>query len=62
VTPKIKGRAGCHQATPSTSQSTCKSTDIIARAKAAVLTLALWGWFPLGLAERISRMGGPRDE
>lgn len=61
MTTKTKGRAGGHQATPKT---TCKrnSTGIICRVKAAIVTLAVWGWFPLGLAERINRMGGPRDE
>lgn len=56
------GRAGGHQATPNTSQSTCNSTGIVSRVKAAIVTLAVWGWFPIGLAERINRMGGPRDE
>lgn len=62
MSPKTKGRAGCNQATPKTSERTTKFTGIAARMKAAVAILALWGWFPLGLAERISRMGGPRDE
>jgi len=44
------------------SQSTCNSTGTVSRVKAAIVTLALWGWFPLGLAEWINRMGGPRDE
>lgn len=59
---KTKGRAGGHQATPNTSQSTCNSTGIVSRAKAAIVTLAVWGWFPLELAEWITRMGGSRDE
>ena len=59
---KTKGCAGGHQATPKTSKSICNSTGIISRAKAAIVTLAVWGWFPIGLADRISRMGGPRDE
>lgn len=62
MTTKTKGRAGWHQATPNTSRSTCKFIGIMARMKAAIVTLALWGWFPLGLAERINRMGGPHDE
>lgn len=52
---KRKGRAGCHQATPNTSQSKSDSTGILSRMKAAIVTLAVWGWFPLGLAERIVR-------
>lgn len=61
MTRKTKGRADRHQATPKT---TCKpnSTGIASHVKAVIVTLALWGWFPLGLAERINRMGGPRDE
>jgi hypothetical protein len=62
MTTKTKGRAGGHQATPKTSKSTCNSTGIVSRVKAAIVTLAVWGWFPLGLAEWINRMGGPRDE
>ncbi len=62
MTGKTKGRAGGHQATPITSQSNRNSTGLGARMKAAIVTLAVWGWFPLGLADRINRMGGPRDE
>lgn len=38
------------------------SNGIFSRVKAAIVTLAVWGWFPIGLAERINRSGGPRDE
>ena len=62
MTTKRKGRAGGHQATPNTSQSTCNSTGIVSHVKAAIVTLAVWGWFPLGLAEWINRTGGLRDE
>ena len=62
MTTNKKGRAGGHQATPTTSESTCNSTGIASRVKAAVVTLALWGWFPLGLADRINRMGGPHND
>lgn len=62
MTTKTKGRAGGHQTTPITSQSTCNFTGIVSRVKAAIVTLTVWGWFPLGLAQRINRMGGPRDE
>lgn len=62
MTTKTKGRAGGHQATPNTSKSTCNSTGIVSRVKAAIVTLAVWGWFPLELAEWINRKGGPRDE
>lgn len=62
MSDKTKGRAGVHQATPKTSESTRYSTAVASRLKAAIITLALWGWFPIGLAERINRIGGPRDE
>ena len=62
MTTNKKGRAGGHQATPKTSESTCNSTGIASRVKAAVVTLAVWGLFPLRLADRINRMGGPHDD
>ena len=62
MTTNKKGRAGRHQATPKTSESTYNSTGIASRVKAAVVTLAVWGWFPLGLADRINRMGGPHND
>ena len=62
MTTNKKGRTGEHPAPPKTSESTCNSTGIASRVKAAVVTLALWGWFPLGLADRINRMGGPHDD
>lgn len=57
-----KGRTGWHQATPNTFASTRHFTRIVSHLKAIVVTLAVWGWFPLGLAERINRLGGTRDE
>ena len=62
MSTKRKGRAGGHQATPNTSESTCNSTGFVSRVKAACVTLAVWGLFPLGLAEWINNMRGPRDE
>ncbi|BAZ94061.1 Fe-S oxidoreductase [Thiohalobacter thiocyanaticus] len=62
MTRNRKGRAGWHQATLKTSKHTCHSTGIGCRVKAAVVTLAVWGWFPIGLAQRINRMGGTHDE
>lgn len=62
MTTYKKGRTGGHQATPNTYQSTFKFTGIVSRLKAATVTLAVWGWFPIGLAQRINRMEGPRDE
>lgn len=57
-----KGRAGGHQATPKTSKSTRNSSDFLARIKGVVVTLVLWGWLPLELAEQINRTGGLRDD
>lgn len=62
MTGKRKGRAGWHQATPCISHRRRDSNRIARRLKALSVTLALWGWFPLGLADRINRMGGPRDD
>lgn len=62
MTVKTKGHAGGHQVTPKTSDSTCKSICFASRVKVAVVTLAVWGWFPIRLADRISRMGGTHDE
>ena len=61
MTRKTKGRAGGHQATPKTTYKR-NSTGIVSCVKAVIVTLAVWGWFPLGLASFINRMGGPRDE
>lgn len=62
MTQNRKSRTGWHQATSKVSGSTRDSTDIASRVKATIVTLALWGWFPLGLADRINRMGGPHDD
>jgi len=62
MTTKTKARTGGHQASPNTSQSTCHSTGIVSRVKAAIMTLAVWGWFPIGLASRLNRRGAPRHE
>ncbi|MFO1352592.1 MAG: hypothetical protein U1F68_18745 [Gammaproteobacteria bacterium] len=62
MTTKTKGRAGGHQATPNTPQSACNSTGIVSRVKALILMLAVWSWFPVGLASLLNHMGGPRDE
>lgn len=62
MTTNRKGRTGWHQATPNTSISTRNSTGLAARIKAAIITLAAWGWFPIGLAEWINHLEGKRDE
>lgn len=62
MTRNRKGRAGWHQATPKTSKSTSNSTDLAARIKAAVVTLALWGLLPATVADWLIHLGGQRDE
>ena len=55
------GRAGWHQATPKTSKSTRNSTGLASRIKGVIVTLALWGLLPVGVAGWIIRrcgMGG----
>lgn len=54
MSTKPKGRAGRHQTTPKTTCK-CDSTDMVSRVKAAIVTLAVWGWFPIGLADWIVR-------
>ena len=62
MTTKTKGRTGGHQTTLNTSASTSNFTKIASRVNAVILILAVWGLFPIGLAERINRMGGLCDE
>lgn len=62
MTTNRKGRTGWHQATPNTSIRTRNSTGLAAHIKVAIVTLAAWGWFPIGLAEWINHLGGTRDE
>lgn len=59
---KAKGRAGWHQATLKTTKSTCNSTGLASRIKGLIVTLALWGWLPVGLADWLIHMGELRDE
>jgi hypothetical protein len=61
MTPKIKGRAGWHQATPLTTSDT-NSTPITCRVKAMTVTLAVWGFFPIRWAELICQWGDDHDE
>jgi len=48
MTTNRKGRAGCYQATPKTSKSTFKFTGFGPYVKGCIVTLALWGWLPVG--------------
>jgi len=61
MTTNRKGRAGWHQATPKTS-STCNFTGLAARVKGFIVTLTLWGWLPVGLADWFIHWGEPHDE
>jgi hypothetical protein len=58
MTRNRKGRAGCHQATPKTSKSSSNYTGLAVRAKAIIITLALWGLIPVAVADWIIRRGG----
>ena len=62
MTTNRKGRAGWHQATLETSTHTRDFTGLVARIKGFVVTLALWGWLPVGLAEWLIHRGEPHDE
>jgi len=53
-----KGHAGQYKVTPKNSTNEAGFTKITDRVKVVVVTLAIWGWFPVGLADRISRWGG----
>lgn len=46
-----KGRADCHQAAPNTSKAKRYFTRFTHWLKTVALTLATWGWLPIGLAE-----------
>ncbi len=61
MTRQTKVRTGWHQATPNTSESTCNSTGIASRIKAVIVTMALWGLIPVGMADWIIDQGGLRD-
>ncbi|MCF6355963.1 MAG: hypothetical protein L3J26_12825 [Candidatus Polarisedimenticolaceae bacterium] len=54
---KTKGRADCHQATSITAFIKHYFTCFANHLKPIVLTLAAWGWFPIGLAEWFTHQG-----
>ncbi len=62
MTRKNEGRADWHQATSNTSINTSNSTCLVPRFKALIVTLALWGWFPISLADWINKWGGSNHE
>lgn len=59
---KTKGRTGGHQATPKTSKSTSNFTGLAARIKAVIVTLSLWGWLPMKVADWVTHDGGQRND
>ena len=62
MTKNRKGRAGWHQATLKTSKRTRNPTGLVSRIKGLIVTLALWGWLPMGFADWLIHLGGQRDE
>jgi hypothetical protein len=62
MTTNRKGRAGWHQATPKNSKSNSNSTSLVARIKAVIVTLALWGLLPVTVADWFINLGGLRDD
>lgn len=62
MTRKTKGRTGWHQATPKTSKSTRNSTGLMSRIKVVIVTLALWGWFPVGIADWLANREEQNDD
>ena len=57
-----KGCAKQLQTPLQTAQYKAKSTVIESRYKALVVTLAVWGIIPLGIADWINKERGDRDE
>lgn len=62
MTRNRKGRSGWRQATPKTPKRAFNFTGLVARAKGFIVTLALWGWLPVGLADWLLHCGEPHDE
>ena len=62
MTGNRKGRTGWHQATLKTPKNTYNFTGLAAHIKGLIIALALWGWRPIGLADRLTHRGGLRDE
>ena len=62
MTRNRKGRAGWHQATLKTSKHIGNFTGLAARIKAVIVTLALWGLFPVTVADWLIHRGEPHDE
>jgi hypothetical protein len=61
MTRNRKGRAGWHQATLITSKHSCNFISLVARVKGFIVTLALWGFLPIDLANQLINLGGQSD-
>jgi hypothetical protein len=58
-----KSRAGWHQQTAfNTAFGKRHFTHLASLMKALILTLAVWGWLPMAVADRFIDQGGPHDE
>jgi hypothetical protein len=62
MTGKTKDRAGWHQATPKISKCASYFTVLASRMKAVIVTLALWGWLPVVIADWLINRRELRDE
>ncbi len=62
MTRNRKGRVGWHHATPKISKHTRDITGVVADVKGFIVTLALWGWLPMGLADWIIHRREPHDD
>ena len=62
MTTNRKGRTGWHQlATLKTSKHKRNFTGLVTRVKGFIVTLALWGWLPVAVADWLINLGGLRD-
>ena len=59
---KNKNSSGWNLATPHTSYTKQLFTILFSRIIALIITLALWGLLPVGLADWIIHLGDIRDE
>jgi hypothetical protein len=62
MTINNKEQTGCHRSPPQSSKYKGYCISPISRLKAIVITLALWGWLPLSLAEWLAQRGGDHHE
>lgn len=62
MNPKNIARFGWPQATSNLCKYKIYLIDIVPNMKAIIVILALWGWFPLAMAQWINRIGGKDDE